>query len=244
MSIRQWIESRPELKERLKPPAQKVIRNTPGKRVRWGSLRRTRPFSDCYGWDRGLPVDRWYIENFLEANRQLVRGDAMEIRDAAYVRRFGGDRVTRAHVVDIDADNPQADLIADLCEAESLPPEAYDCILLTQTFHLLADEQAALSNLWRSLKPGGNLIVTAPCLGRVDHEIPEVDFWRYTPRGFERRLRGCLPDAEISVEGHGNVLSGVAFFMGIAAEELHTEDLAVEDRFFPITSCAIVTKPA
>ncbi|MBJ7458396.1 MAG: methyltransferase domain-containing protein [Thermoleophilaceae bacterium] len=245
MSIKARIEKHPALADRVRPKVQRAIRNTPGRRVRWGSFKRTKPFSECYGWDRGTPIDRWYIERYLESTKQYIHGDAMEIRDPAYVNRFGGSRVDKAHVVDIDADNPRADLVADLCVPESLPSGAYDSVVLTQTFHLLADEQVALDNLWNSLKPGGTLIITAPCLSRVDHEIPEVDFWRYTPRGFEQRLQLCLPaDAKISVEGHGNALSGAAFFLGLAAEELDESDLAVDDPFFPITCCARVEKPS
>jgi SAM-dependent methyltransferase len=245
MTIKERIEKYPALRDWTKPKVQRAIRNTPGRRVRWGSFKRTQPFSDCYGWDRGTPVDRYYIERFLEASKGYIHGDAMEIRDPAYVKRFGGDRVTNVHVVDIDPGNPEAGLIADLCEPNSLPFAAYDSIVLTQTFHLLGNEQIALENLWASLKPGGTLLVTAPCLSRVDHEIPEVDFWRYTVRGFEQRLKLCLPEAaQIHVEGHGNVLSGMAYYMGLAAEELDERDLMVDDPFFSINCAARVIKPA
>ena len=35
--------------------------------VDFGDLRRTAPISRKFGVDRGLPVDRYYIERFLEA---------------------------------------------------------------------------------------------------------------------------------------------------------------------------------
>src|SRR3954470_20690805 len=100
------------VKERLKPPARWVIRRLPGRRVRWGTFQRRRPFSDCYGWDRGLPVDRFYIERFLAGQHERIHGDVLEVRDDAYTRRFGDGRVSRAHIVDIDAANPRATLIA------------------------------------------------------------------------------------------------------------------------------------
>jgi hypothetical protein len=40
-------------------------RQVPGRSVRWGNLRRLRPFSDRYGCDRGTPIERYYIERFL-----------------------------------------------------------------------------------------------------------------------------------------------------------------------------------
>ena len=36
--------------------------------VRFGCLRRVTPISRCFGYDRGTPIDRHYIEHFLAAN--------------------------------------------------------------------------------------------------------------------------------------------------------------------------------
>src|SRR3954452_10710175 len=102
MATTRVLQPRSRARDRLKPPARWVIRRLPGRRVRWGTFRRRRPFSDCYGWEPGPPVGRFYIESFLEDRRERVRGDVLEVRDAGYTRRFGGDRVRRAHVVDID----------------------------------------------------------------------------------------------------------------------------------------------
>jgi SAM-dependent methyltransferase len=226
----------------IKPPARWVIRRLPGRRVRWGTFRRRRPFSDCYGWDRGLPVDRFYIERFLAQHAACIRGDVLEVRDAEYTRRFGRERVRRAHVVDIDPGNPAATLIADLCRPGSLPVRSYDCIVLTQTYHLLGDERSALGNLWGALRPGGSLLLTAPCVSRVDREIGDTDLWRFTPRGLERRLHDHCPGGEVVVEGHGNVQAGVAFWTGVAAEEMRAGELMRDDPYFPIVACAVITK--
>jgi SAM-dependent methyltransferase len=226
----------------LKPPARWAIRHIPGRRVRWGTFRRSRPFSDCYGWDRGLPVDRFYIERFLDSVRDDIHGDVLEIRDADYTLRFGGERVGRAHVLDIDADNPKATIVADLCERGSLPAGRFDCVILTQTLHLVRDDGAAIDNVWRALRPGGTLLLTVPCLSRIDHDDPDGDLWRFTPRGLEQRLRERCPDGEVVVEGHGNVLAGVAFWAGVAVEEVRPAQLAEDDPFFPIVGCARVAK--
>jgi SAM-dependent methyltransferase len=230
--------------DRLKPPARWVIRHFPGRRVRWGTFRRARPFSDCYGWDRGLPVDRFYIERFLASVHEDIRGDVLEVRDADYTLRFGGGRVGRAHIVDIDAENPKATLIADLCERGSLGAGRFDCVILTQTLHLVRDDGAAIENVWRALRPGGTLLLTVPCLSRIDHDDPEGDLWRFTPRGLAVRLRELCPAGEVTVEGHGNVLAGVAFWAGVAVEEVRPAQLAEDDPFFPIVGCARVAKTA
>jgi SAM-dependent methyltransferase len=225
------------------PVATKLIRNRPGNRSVWGTLRRLEPFSDHYGWDRGTPVDRFYMEKFLAGHREWIRGDVLEIRDSHYTDRFAGADVTR-HVLDIDPANRQATVIADLCEAGSLTAAAYDTVLLTQTLHLLPDDEVALANLWRALRPGGAMLLTAPCVSRIDNESPAYDSWRFTPVGFGRRLAAACPGAEISVSSYGNVLIAVGFLMGLAQEEFELRELEHNDPRFPLLVTALVKKPA
>ena len=51
------------------------IRGIP-ERARWMN---THPMSDSWGFERGTPVDRYYIERFLERNADAIRGDVLEI---------------------------------------------------------------------------------------------------------------------------------------------------------------------
>src|SRR5919107_4415399 len=73
--------------------------------VQWGNLRRLEPVSRVWGTDRGQPVDRYFIERYLEANRRWIRGSALEVKDPGYVLRFGED-LERVEVVDIARENP------------------------------------------------------------------------------------------------------------------------------------------
>jgi hypothetical protein len=49
--------------------------------VDFGDLRRVRPISRAFALDRGLPVDRHYIEHFLAAHAADIRGRVLEIGD-------------------------------------------------------------------------------------------------------------------------------------------------------------------
>lgn len=211
--------------------------------VRWGSLRRTEPVSASYGIDRGMPVDRFYIEGFLARNADDVRGSVLEVHDANYTRRFGADRITDSVVLDIDEANPEATLVADLTEPRSLPAGRFDCVILTQTLQFVADPEAALRNVWQSLAPGGTALITVPCLSRIDPDLRVDDRWRFTVRGLETMLASACPDAELAVTGRGNVLAGVAFLMGLSAQELSRGELDHDDEDFPLVSCARVRKP-
>ena len=115
--------------------------------VWWGNLRRRRPFSDDWGFDRGLPVDRFYIESFVALFADVIRGRVLEVAEPRYTRQFGGDRVTSSDVVDIDASNEAATIVADLAVRGSLPAERFDCAIVTQMLQYVDDPVAAVSNL-------------------------------------------------------------------------------------------------
>src|SRR3954451_1583936 len=124
-----------------------------------GTLRRTRPLSDSWGRDRGTPVDRYYIERFLHEHRTDIRGRVLEVKDAGYTTRFGVG-VSASAVLDVDATNPHATIVADLAWADGVGSESFDCFVLTQTLQLIPDLRAALVHARRLLRPGGVLLAT------------------------------------------------------------------------------------
>src|SRR3984957_6708899 len=79
--------------------------------VRFGSLRRLHPISSKFGYDRGTPIDRYYMETFLQDNRYDIKARVLEIRDSAYTLKFGQTRVNVSDVLDIDKKNDRATLI-------------------------------------------------------------------------------------------------------------------------------------
>jgi SAM-dependent methyltransferase len=223
-------------------PLQRVLvsvgRRAPGRNVRWGNMRRLRPFSDRYGYDRGTPVDRYYIERFLSEHAGCIHGNVLEVKDAHYTRRFGSG--ARSHVVDIDRGNPDADLHADLNIPGSLPPEFFDCVILTQVLQFLSPE-TALANLWASVAPGGTLLLTVPSLGRLDPHDHAMDFWRWTPNGLAELLREVEIPARVC--GYGNVLACVSALWGLSVQDLSAEELDATDPRFPLVACAYAEKP-
>ena len=76
--------------------------------------RSLKPISTKFGFDRGEPIDRYYIESFLEENKDYIKGVCLEITDNAYTKKFGGDRVVKSDVLDIDRTNKQANIYGDL----------------------------------------------------------------------------------------------------------------------------------
>lgn len=205
--------------------------------ARFGDLGRVEPLTP-WGVQRGLPVDRWYIEAFLEAHAGAVTGHALEVKEDAYASRLGAVAVD---VVDIDADNDQATLVGDLCAADTLEQSRYDIAIVTQTLQLVDDPEAALRNLIGSLKAGGSLLVTVPCLSRLANSS---DKWRWTPVGFTYLAQAVAPPgAHIEVRGFGNSLAARAFLFGLAADDLTTAVLEAHDAEVPMVVGALIKLP-
>ncbi len=202
-----------------------------------GELRRLTPLSPVWGLDRGGPLDRHYIENFLHRHRADVRGRVLEVKDSTYARRFGGERVVQADVIDVDATNPDATLIADLTAPDALPEAAYDCFVLTQTLHLVYDVHAVVRSCARLLKPGGVLLCTAPAVRRIDYEdggLQAGDFWRFTEASLRRLFAEAFAPGGVEVQSFGNVLAATAFLYGLAPRELTPGELDHVDPWFPV----------
>ena len=118
--------------------------------ARLGPLRRSRrlaPISRTFGFDRGTPVDRYYIERFLAENAGDIRGQVLEIGDNVYTQRFGAGLGRSRAMFFTLATNPRATLIGDLARLDVLPAAAFDCIVLTQTLHFVFDMRAAVATL-------------------------------------------------------------------------------------------------
>jgi SAM-dependent methyltransferase len=192
--------------------------------------------SYSWGYHRGLPIDRWYIERFLERHRAEITGRVLEVKDSGYTQRFG-QGVTEAAVLDVDPANERATHVADLGAADDLPSEAFDCFLLTQTLQYIFDPAAALAHAHRILRPGGVLLMTVPVTSRLT-DPPPTDYWRFTPLVVARLLERAFGEAPVAVEAHGNVLSQVAFLEGMAAEDLTEAELAADDERLPLIVCA------
>lgn len=204
-------------------------------RVRFGGLRRMTPISRKYGLDRGRPLDRYYIESFLARHAADVRGRVMEIGDDTYTRQFGADRVAHSDILHVTPGHPKATLIADLASADHLPANAFDCVILTQTLHLIYDLRAALRTLHRVLKPGGVLLATFPGISQIaDNEWAPNWYWAFTTLSAHRMFAEIFPERQLTVEAQGNVLTAISFLHGLAAEELLPAELDYRDPAYQV----------
>ena len=214
-------------------------------RIEWGELARLTPISTVWGTDRGLPVDRFYIDRFLQAHRADMRGRVLEVKDRTYATSIGALPVDQVDVLDVDATNPHVTLRVDLEQPGFTPDPVFDCFILTQTLHIIYDIRTALRNAVRLLAPRGVLLCTIPAVSRVNDEnggLESGDYWRLTAAA-ARRLLAETPDvASVEIETYGNVQVCAAFLYGLAADDLEEDVLRHVDPWFPLVHCIRAVK--
>lgn len=235
------------------------------RRLRWRAWRRVWrasllvPASRQHGFDRGTPIDRYYIEDFLRRHsgeQQYaagdIRGRVLEIGEDRYTRMFGrwssptGEgNVDEVDIVDLSTRNPDATIVGDLTDPTLLPESTFDCAICTQVLMLIFDPRAVLANLYRSLRPGGVLLITVAGISRISR--PDVDlfgdYWRFTSLSLRRLLEELFPPDAVQVEAYGNVLCASAALYGVSAEELSPAELDLHDRDYEVIVAARASKP-
>ena len=207
-------------------------------KVDFGSLDRLSPISPIFGKDRDLlSIERYYIEAFLEAHREDVKGRVLEMGDLFYTCKFGGNRVDRADVLNYVDGNPQATIVADLTDAPHIPADSFNCIIITQTLQMIWDVPAALATLHRILRPGGVVLATSHGISRVARREGVDDwgeYWHFTSQSTRRLFEAEFGKGQVSVRTYGNVLAAVANLHGLGAGEIAREKIDYIDPDYEI----------
>jgi hypothetical protein len=195
---------------------------------------RLTPFSRVFGFDRGTPIDRRYIDGFLAQNAADIHGRVLEIKDDAYTRRFGSGRVRSNDVLDIDPTNARATIVDDLASGRRLPSNAFDCIILTQTLQLLYDVRSAIDTVHRILVPGGVALVTVPGITQIPRAEAASWYWSFTEVAARRLFESAFPGGTVTVRTYGNILAATAFLHGLALHELRDSEIDTVDPDYPV----------
>jgi glycosyltransferase involved in cell wall biosynthesis len=203
--------------------------------IDFGSFATTRPLSRDFGWDRGTPVDRYYIERFLNHCAADIRGGVLEVGDDTYSKRYGGDKISAQAVLHRNPGHPGATLTGDMTQPGVLPESLFDCIVLTQTLQLIFEPDQALLRLHAALKHDGVLLLTVPGISQTDRgEWGGSWFWSFTEASLRRLLERHFPSESFTIETNGNVYSAICFLEGAALEEIDTAQLDMTDAAYPV----------
>ena len=188
------------------------------KTIDFGSFDSIKPIEESSS-GRGDPIDRYYIENFLATNSDLVLGRVLEIGNSEYTTKFGGKRIVKSDVLHFKG-NQYSNIIADLTDCPEIETNTYDCIILTQTMQYIFNYKQAVENIHRILKSQGSVLVTVPCTGKSSKTDRNDfgDYWRFTSDSMKKIFSGKFDDFE--VKANGNVFAAIAFLEGVSQQDL------------------------
>ena len=200
------------------------------------------PLSATWGLDRGLPIHRYYLAEFLQESKPAIRGDCLEFQEDSYTTRFGGSAVTKLDILHLDHSKPQVTIVADLTKPNDIPSDSFDCIICTHVLHVVFELDKIVAELYRILKPNGTLLVAVPHIsmcGARSHEI-----WRFTPEGLSAVLGKVFGTQHVMVHAYGNSLTAAGELRGLVAHEFSESELNYDDPRFALEVCARVVKPS
>ena len=222
-------------RRRLRPLRSAVVERRRRRPPRLGDLQRVTPIDSNWGFERGTPIDRVYVEQFVAANAADIRGRVLEIAAPDYTTRFGRG-VERVDILMATEGNPQATIVGDLTDAPQIPSDAFDCAIVTQTLQFVYDIRAALATLHRIVAPGGVLLATVPGITKISPPEDEEygEWWHFTARSAQRLAEEAFGAGNVEARSYGNVLSATGFLYGLAASDLKAEELAAHDRLYEV----------
>lgn len=181
------------------------------------------PVSSCYGFDRGTPVDRYYIKDFLkrETCKLNTVKSILEVGADTYSSLFFPDNLIKKDILYYVKG-------MDLTKKETLKEDGYDLFICTQVFHVIYDIRAAIEGAIYTLKPDGVLLATvAGSISQVDQSLEYGDYWRLTDISAKLLFSEYFNDVEVAA--YGNAATATAFIQGITLEELPDSNIFHEN---------------
>ena len=211
----------------------------------FGDLRRLTPISQVFGFDRGTPLRRFFIEQFLKEHAADIQGCVLEVGDDTYTSQYGGNRVLKSEVLHVTQGNPKATIVADLTCADFIPSDSFDCIILIQTLQCIWDIRAAVRTVYRILKPGGVILLSLPGITQASRYDMDRwgDYWRFTTQSAQRLFEEIFLPEHLQIAAYGNVLVASASLYGLAVEDLRPEELAYSDPDYQVLITVRAYKP-
>lgn len=193
------------------------------------------PISRVFGRDRGLSIDRWWIDRYFERHASERSGQGLEVGGTEYLRAWFPKM--QARHLEFAHDGTPDCVVCDLTVGNPAHAASFDLLIATQVFNFIYEPRVAIGHAAALLKPGGVLLGSVGGISQISRY--DADRWghyqSFTPQCIERMLREHF--ADVSVESFGNVDTACAFLHGLAAEEVDRELLTQHDRDYPVFVC-------
>lgn len=199
---------------------------------RWYWRHKLLPISTDFGWSRGTPIGRNYVNKFVAEKAEGLGGTILEFGESRYKACF--KTVQRYQVIDV-VPGPSVDYVCDIHDVSSVPAHYFDVIVCTQVLEHVERPVDALRQLHKLLKKDGRLICTVPFLAHI-HYVP-TDFYRFSIDAICSALN--IAGFEVlEARNSGNALVTIGSLLGYAAEDFKSNEMEIVDNVYPFNVLA------
>ena len=203
----------------------------------------TKPSGREFGLERGTAIDRYYIERFLEENRELIYGDCLEIADNTYTLKYGADKVDNAYVLHVEGWGNNA-IKGNLETGEGIEEGRYDCAIITQTLMFIYDIKCAAENIYKMLKKGGCALVTVSGISQISRYDADLwgSYYNFHEDAMQALFEQVFGTENVEIRSYGNVKTVIAMLYGLCAEDLQEADFMETDKDYPLIISIVLKK--
>lgn len=203
----------------------------------------TKPVSRKFGLERGTAIDRYFIEDFLQKNKELIYGDCLEIAENTYTLKYGEDRVKNSYILHLEGWGENA-IKGNLETGEGIETDKYDSLIITQTLMFIFDVRKVAENIYKMLKRGGNALITVSGISQLSRY--DADLWGSYYSFHEDAMRALFEPLfgkdNVKIQIYGNVKTTMAMLYGLCKEDLCEDDFQVVDYDYPQILAVILKK--
>ncbi len=195
----------------------------------------TEPVSRKFGLERGKAIDRYYIEKFLEKNKNVISGNCVEVDENTYTLRYGEDRIINSFILHVNGWGENA-IKGNLETGEGILENQYDCAIITQTLMFIFDIRKAAENIYKMLKWGGYALITVAGISQISRYDAELwgSYYGFHEHAMIHLFEPVFGRENVKVETYGNVKTAMAFLCGLCQEDLQDGDFDYNDRDYPL----------
>ena len=201
--------------------------------------------SNDFGFGRGTPIDRMYIENFFKNQAGEISGVCLEFGDTSYIDEFGKS-VSKKYVFNYSEESSKINniIMGDLTKLDTLSENSFDCILCINVLNFIYDLPSAVLGLKKLIKPNGKIIIT---MAGVSAHISRYDmdrwgdYWRLTDKAAMKLFKDAGLNVD-KIQTYGNPYACSAQINGYCMEDLSQEKIVTSHPDYQLLVACMLSK--
>ena len=200
-----------------------------------------KPASTSFGLERGKAIDRIYIEDFLEKNKQYITGNCLEIAENTYTLQYGHN--VNSFILHVEGWGKNA-IKGNLETGEGLRHSFFDCAIITQTLMFTYHLESVAQNIYHMLKENGVALITVSGISPIS-KYDEENWGSYYSFHKDAMIKLFVPlfgKENVQVESFGNVKTAMGVLYGLCYEDLEKSDFETNDDIYPVIITVLLRK--